>query len=123
MSSSPIEAIRALHPLMEAEAGATEQGSTLSPALIDAFAEAKLFHLMVPSSLGGLEADTDTVLDVLAEASYADGSVGWSLMANINSTAYVAYIEPEAARDIVAQPNGCAAGMFGPMGGLAHKLE
>ena len=123
MSDNPVEAIRALRPLMEAQANATEQGSTLSAPLVDAFAAARLFHLMVPSSLGGMEADTDTILDVLAEASYADGSVGWSLMANINSTAYVAYIGPAAARQIVADPRGCAAGMFGPMGGLAHKVE
>jgi len=123
MSNNLIEAIRGLRPLMESEATATDQGSTLSAPLVEAFADAGLFHLMVPASLGGAEADTDTILEVLAEASYADGSVGWSLMANINSTAYVAYIEPEAAREIVAQPSGCAAGMFGPMGGLAHKLD
>ena len=123
MQTNLIQVIRGLRPLIETEAIATDQGSTLSAPLVEAFADAGLFHLMVPASLGGLEADTDTILEVLAEASFADGSVGWSLMANINSTAYVAYIEPEAAQDVVAQPTGCVAGMFGPMGGLAHKVD
>jgi alkylation response protein AidB-like acyl-CoA dehydrogenase len=123
MTHAAVQAIEALQPLIEAEAAATEAGSTLSAPLVDAFADKGLFHLMVPASLGGAEADTDTILDVLAGASFADGSVGWSLMADINSTAYVAYIDPAAAQQIVADSRGCAAGMFGPMGGLAHKLE
>jgi alkylation response protein AidB-like acyl-CoA dehydrogenase len=44
-------------------------------------------------------------------------------MANVNSTAYIAYIAPEAAQTIVADKSGCAAGMFAPTGGVSHKQE
>ncbi|MRI33080.1 hypothetical protein EOPP23_08800 [Endozoicomonas sp. OPT23] len=122
MSSDAVARIRELRSLIEAEAETTESSRTLSPKVADAFADAGLFHLMVPAEIGGMEADCDTIIDVLAEASYADGASGWSLMANINSTAYVAYIHPEAAREVVATKAGCAAGMFAPVG-MAVKTD
>ena len=39
------------------------------------------------------------VLDVFEELAYADGSVGWSLMANASATSYVAFLDEAAARD------------------------
>jgi alkylation response protein AidB-like acyl-CoA dehydrogenase len=113
---------RELRPLVEAEAAAAEQAFTLSPALVDAFARSGLFHLMVPRAFGGDEADPGTILDVFAELAWADGSVGWSLMANASSTAYVAFLHPAAGAEMVRdKPYGCSAGMYAPLGGQAHR--
>ena len=60
----PLAEAKALRPLVEAEADATDEGLTLSQPLVEAFAKSKLFHLMVPEAFGGLEADSDTLLDV-----------------------------------------------------------
>lgn len=118
-----LAAITELRALIEKEADSSESDGTLSQAVVDAFTDASLFQLMVPAELGGLDADTDTVIDVLSAASYADGATGWSLMANVNSTAYLAYIAPEAAKKILQTGTGCAAGMFSPVGGVAHKND
>lgn len=121
-SRDPRATARNLRPLVEAEADATDGALTLTRPLVDAFAQAGLFHLMVPRDLGGDEADPDTILDVFDDLAYADGSIGWSLMANASSTAYVAYLAPSAAATMVRDdPYGCSAGMYAPLGGQAHR--
>lgn len=113
---------RELRPLIETEAAATDQALTLSRPLVDALAQGGLLHLMVPRAFGGAEADPGTILDVFAEVTHADGSVGWSLMANASSTAYVAFLDPAAGAAMVqGNPYGCSAGMYSPMGGQAHR--
>jgi alkylation response protein AidB-like acyl-CoA dehydrogenase len=121
-SRDPRALARELRPLIEAEAAAADQTLTLSRPLVDAFARTGLLHLMVPRAFGGDEADPSTILDVFAELTHADGSVGWSLMANASSTAYVAFLDPAAGATMVQDdPYGCSAGMYSPMGGQAHK--
>ena len=113
---------RGLRPLVESEAQRSDQSLTLSAPLVEAFAESGLFHLMVPREFGGAEADTDTILDVFADLAWADGTVGWSLMANASSTSYVSFLAPEAGAAMVrGNPLGCSAGMYAPLGGQAHK--
>ena len=115
MSPDPRAAARTLRPLIEAEADATDQAVTLTDKVVAAVAAANLFHLMVPVSLGGLEADADTILDVFEELSIADGSIGWTVMANASATSYVAFLDPEVAAGMVAgHPTSTTAGQFSP---------
>jgi alkylation response protein AidB-like acyl-CoA dehydrogenase len=117
--SDLLDRARALRPLIEAEADATDRALTLTPPLVAALARERFFHLMVPAELGGLDADCDTLLDVFEELSYADGSVGWSLMANASATSYVAFLDPAVAAEIVkGRPESCIAGQFSPNGRL-----
>ena len=69
------------------EAAAAEAAGRMTQPVVDAFTEHGLFALMVPSVLGGAEADIVTTLEVLEEVCRADGSTGWSLLANVTSTA------------------------------------
>ena len=78
--ADPLSEACALRPLIEAEADAANRDLTLTEPLVEAFTRTQLFHVMVPKELGGLEADSDTLLDVFEELSCADGSVGWTLM-------------------------------------------
>jgi len=72
-----------------------------------------LNHLQVPKELGGLEADTDTTLDVLEEVAHQDGSIGWAFMANANATAMCAMFDPAVARTMLAgRPEVVCAGQF-----------
>lgn len=112
---------RGLRALIESEADATDRQLTLSQPLVDAFARERFFHLMVPAELGGLDADSDSLLDVFEELAYADGSVGWSLMANASATSYVAFLDPAiAARIVKGRPASCIAGQFSPNGKLGR---
>lgn len=109
----PLSAARSLRPLVEAEADATDRELTMTQPLVKAFAESRLNHLQVPKQLGGTEADSDTALDVFEELAHQDGSIGWTLMANSNATAFCSMFDPEVARRMLAgRPEVVFAGQF-----------
>ncbi len=112
---------RALRPLIEDEADATDRELSMTKPLVDAFARERFFHVMVPASLGGLEAGPSELLDVFEELAYADGSVGWSLMANASATSYVAFLDEDAARAIVGTERGSIAGQFSPFASISRQ--
>jgi alkylation response protein AidB-like acyl-CoA dehydrogenase len=115
--SSPIERARALRPLIEANAERAELHGTMTAEVVDAVAEAGLFWVLVPAEVGGLEADAVTALEVFEELAYADGSTGWSTMANATTSCFAAiYTGDEAAAAMFADRPAVHAGMLGPMG-------
>lgn len=117
MSSDPLSVARGLRPLVEQEADATDRACTLSAPLVEAFAASGLNHLQVPRDLGGLEADVDTVLDVIEELSSQDGSIGWTFMANANSTAMCSMLDPAIARQMLkGRPEVVCAGQLASRG-------
>lgn len=120
-STDALAKARALRPLIEAEALATDSDLTLTPKVVDAIADAGLFHLMVPRELGGAEADTDTTLDVFEELAAADGSIGWTVMANASATSYVSFLEDQAARSVIDGPATTTAGQFSPFGQVKRE--
>ncbi len=120
-----LDRARALAPLIEDQAEASEEAGTLTDAVVEAAAQAGLFQLMVPTELGGSEADMATTLAVFEELARADGSAGWSIMANVTTTCFAAiYTGDEAVEvlfggsgDDADRPGGpVLAGMLGPIG-------
>lgn len=114
-----LEAARSLVGLVEAEAEAAELAGTMTAPVVDALHDAGLFGLMVPRELGGSEADMRTCLEVFELLAWADGSTGWSHMANATAAAMAAVFTGD---DAVAEIFGTGtrmpviAGMFGPVG-------
>ena len=53
----------------------------LTDPVVDALHDAGLFGLMVPAALGGHEASILTCIEIFEELARADGSTGWSYMA------------------------------------------
>ena len=87
--------------------------------MVDALHESGLFGLMVPKELGGEEADLPTVLEVYEEVCRADGSTGWTLLANATTSAFAgAYTGPgRGGRDVRRRAQTpVAAGQFSPRG-------
>ena len=113
-------AARSLRELIESEADAVNDSLGMTPPVVDALVETGLFRLLVPRTLGGLEADPSTILDVCEELSYADGSVGWAFAQNTSVLGYAAYLDPELAQPLVQSRAG--AGQFAPLG-VCHKEE
>jgi indole-3-acetate monooxygenase len=113
-----LETARALTPLVEAEATAAEAAGRMTQPVVDAFTDAGLFALMVPAALGGAEADVVTALEVLEEVCRADGSTGWSLLANVTSTAFAAaYCSDAAVKEMFSGDlPPVHAGQFAPRG-------
>ncbi len=116
--SELVEKARALRPLIEHDAAQAEAESSTTDVVVDALAEAELFWIMVPRDLGGAEAAIEDVLSVFEELAYADGSTGWSAMANVTSSAFAAiYSSDDAAKTMFnGEGRGIHAGMLGPVG-------
>ncbi len=115
---------RALAPIIEAEADQAESETTTTKPVVEALTDSELFWILVPEEFGGLGADVTTALGVFEELAYADGSVGWSLMANSTSSAFAAiYTGEEAVGTMFPAGNpGVHAGMLGPVG-TARRVE
>lgn len=109
---------RALTPLIEAEADRSEAQGTMTQAVVDAVAEAGLFWIMVPTEVGGLGANIATCLAVFEELAYADGSAGWSVMANATSSCFAAVYLDDAAVEAMfgGGQRAIHGGMFAPVG-------
>jgi alkylation response protein AidB-like acyl-CoA dehydrogenase len=115
---APLAQAQRLAGLVADEAARSEADATLSPVVVAAFHESGLFGLMVPKELGGEEADLPTVLAVYEEVCRADGSAGWTLLANATTSAFAgAYTGPAAVAEMFAGDRiPVAAGQFSPRG-------
>jgi alkylation response protein AidB-like acyl-CoA dehydrogenase len=104
--------------LISTEAEATELNSTLSPVVVDALKEQDLFWLLAPVDVGGGNAPLCDAMEVIEELTFADGSSGWSFMANMGITTLASVYLGEPAIDTMFRSGGraIAAGMLGPVG-------
>src|SRR4051812_38348481 len=94
-----LQQARELAPLMRAEATAVERAGTLTEPVLAALREAGVLWANVPGELGGGGADIVTALRMMEEISRADGSIGWSLMANMTATSNAcAFLPPSAVQ-------------------------
>jgi alkylation response protein AidB-like acyl-CoA dehydrogenase len=79
-------------------------------------AEAGLFALLVPRTLGGLELDPLAAADVVEAASRIDGSAGWAVMIGAQSAWFAAFLPPPVAEEVVGRPAATLAGVLRPGG-------
>jgi alkylation response protein AidB-like acyl-CoA dehydrogenase len=114
--STMVDAARRLAPELSERAAEGERLRTMPADLVDKIRAAGLFHLGLPASLGGHECDPLTIFEAIEEVSRADGSAGWTTFIG-NSTAFLAWLDPAVAKEIVAQrPDLVLAGGFPPTG-------
>lgn len=115
---------RALGPLIELRAELTEREGTMPAEIVAALREAELFWTLLPTECGGLGGDMVTGLEVIEEITRADGSTGWSLMANMTGTALAgAFAGDEAAEAMFGNGRrAITAGMLGP-GGKSVEVD
>jgi alkylation response protein AidB-like acyl-CoA dehydrogenase len=113
-----VDKARALRGVIEQDAARAETESSTTKAVVDALAAAELFWILVPRELGGAEAGIEDALGVFEELAYADGSTGWSAMANATSSAFAAIYTSDDAAKAMFGPDGRGihAGMLGPVG-------
>ena len=124
LDESLIARARALAPIIESEADRAESDTTTTQPVVDALIEAELFWILVPKEFGGFGTDISTALGVFETLAYADGSVGWSVMANTTSSCFAAiYTGEDAAKRMFPEGAlGIHAGMLGPVG-QARRVE
>ena len=97
---SPLDAARRLAPQIRACAGAIEAERELPRPLFEALADAGLFHLALPRSLGRPEIDLPAYVQVIEELGSADASTAWVVNQAAIFATYAARMPHEVARAI-----------------------
>jgi alkylation response protein AidB-like acyl-CoA dehydrogenase len=111
-----LERAKGLAPLLRERAAEGEAARTMPADVVEKVREAGLFHLAMPAALGGPPEEPDTVIQVIEEVSAADGSAGWTVFIG-NSTGFVAWLDPDVARQLLAvRPDPVVASVFAPTG-------
>jgi indole-3-acetate monooxygenase len=95
-----VAAARGLAPSIEAEADRIEHDRALPRALVDALIDAGMFRMVLPRSLGGIELDLPTYVQVVEELAKADASVAWCVGQANGLCNYMTYADPSAAREV-----------------------
>src|SRR6478672_9162007 len=77
-----VQAAAALKPTLRRYQNEIEREQRLSPELVEQMHAAGFYRLLLPRSLGGLQADPLTYIRVVEHLAEAAGSVGWNVANN-----------------------------------------
>ena len=106
----------ALLESVAARAADTEAQRRLPADLAAELAQAGLFRMLVPTSLGGAEVDVATLFNRLEQLGRADAATGWCVMIGGTTALISAWLPEEHACEIWADSNVITGGVFAPMG-------
>jgi alkylation response protein AidB-like acyl-CoA dehydrogenase len=109
-----------LAPMIEAAAERTETERRIPADVLAAMHEARLFHMLLPLSLGGGAADLVTFNQVIETLAAADASPAWCLAQAAGSSHAAGFLAPEIAREVFGAPDALVA--WGPPAGVAKAL-
>ena len=104
MTVAPLEAARRLGPLIRSCAAETDAQRELPRPLFEAMADAGLFHLALPRTVGCPEMDLPSYIEVIEEIGRADASTGWVTNQVAIFATYAARMPSAAARAIWIDP-------------------
>jgi indole-3-acetate monooxygenase len=105
-----VAAARALAPLIRECRNKMESQRHLSEAVVQGLADAGIFRAYYPRSLGGLEVDPLTFMEMVEELSRVDPSTGWCAMIAGDSGYFGSRLNKGVALDLFGQPpdlRGC----------------
>lgn len=109
-------AVLALLPEISTRAAEIEEARRLPQDLAAKLADAGVFNLSKPASLGGLELPPSDFMKIIATLAEADASAGWCAMIAVTSTLGAAYMRESAAKEIFGARDVITGGVFAPMG-------
>ena len=114
-SLSPLEAARALAPLIRASADEIDAKRELPRAVFEAIADAGMFQLAVPRDIGGAEIEYPVFVQVMEELGKADASTGWAVCQGSTFGTFAARMREDVARTIwIDTPRSVVANTPGP---------
>ena len=93
-----------------------ETGRRLPADLAGTLAEAGVFRMVTPRSVGGLQYHPADLSRTIAALAKADASVGWCAMIGATTGLNAAYMDESTAAEIYADPLTITGGVFAPMG-------
>ena len=112
-----LDTVRTLAPLIQAHADEAERNRRLSQPVVTALADAGIFRLSTPRTLGGLEVDPLTFCRVLEAIARIDGSTGWCAWINGGNALLANPLADHVAEEIFGRdPHAITGGTFFPYG-------
>jgi indole-3-acetate monooxygenase len=113
-----LDAVRALEPLIRAQADEAEQQRCLPQPVVTALAEANLFRMYTPHTLGGLEVDPLTFYRVVEALARIDASTAWCVWIASGNPVYVGRCLTDQGAEAVFGRDPCVvtAGVVAPYG-------
>lgn len=112
--------VRALLPEIAASADAIEQTQRIPEPLLRKLVDAEMFRLFLPRSVGGREGHPLTYMRMAEAVAKIDASTAWNLGQNNVCGIVAAYLAPEIARAIFADPRAILA--WGPPEGPTRAI-
>lgn len=110
-----LQAARDMGPVISSYIEAEEANRRLSPPVIKALSDAGFYKLLLPKSLGGLEADPLTTAKVLEEVARHNTAAGWSMMVANTSTWWVSRLPERGVAELYqGGPDTFMAATFHP---------
>ena len=110
-----------LAPIISAAGDQTERERRVPDHVMDAIADAGLFKLLLPTSLGGAAADLVTYNGVIEALASADASTGWCVSQALTSSHAAGFLPPDIATEVFNTGYGVVA--WGPPGGPAKAIQ
>ena len=89
------EAARSIREVLEEQAEPSEQARTLSQPAVDALWDSGLMTYLNPTAAGGSEPCFRELIETWIELASADGSAGWTGIANLPTTMAAAAYLPD----------------------------
>ncbi|MGI8921736.1 MAG: acyl-CoA dehydrogenase family protein [Solirubrobacteraceae bacterium] len=114
-SSDVVQRARALAPQAAQLAPEGERARRLPATLVSGMADAGLFSLCVPASVGGLEASPAVLVEAVEALARGDGAPAWCVAVQATTGLMGAYLEPAAAAEVFGAA-AIAGGVFAPRG-------
>jgi len=105
--SGPLEAARAVAPVVAAGRARADRDAQLAPDVVAALGRAGLFRLVAPREVGGWEASLPEQLDVFEELGAADPSAAWCVSNAGVAARAGAWLGDEARAAVFADPAAC----------------
>lgn len=118
----PLRAAHELAPRIRAAQDQIDAQRELPPALAAQIADAGLFRMLVPRSIGGAELDFPTYLRAVQVVAAADGSTGWCVNQAAVFATRAAFVPKDVALEIWGEPRAVVAN-GPPPGGEAVPFE
>jgi alkylation response protein AidB-like acyl-CoA dehydrogenase len=123
-SAKVLDAARKLEPVIRQHADEAEINHRISQPVVHAMAEAGLFRMWVPKTLGGLEVDPLTFYQVVEEVARFDGSTGWCLFIGGATVVMGTFLADPAAKEVYGRdPLTVVAGSIAGFGKAVRQRD
>jgi indole-3-acetate monooxygenase len=114
-----VAAARQLGPMILDRREESERERRLSPTVLLAMHEARLFRMYLPVEYGGLETDPITSMQVVEAVAEADAATAWNLMIGATYGIWAAFLPDAGPSEIYGTTDAVVAGALRPSG-IAH---